>query len=259
MVRQPISLTPAEARVLAQCSLHYYFWQQSPPVDHSPPENLIQTVQEAIQRLHAAGGPGRLSLEQCLAWVEGPDIAKVMFSHYYQRLARDWVHMLAGNETLELKISILGVPVVLSGTVDRLDKTSDGGIVAILFRSEAGPLPTAAELRQDHALAIYHALVAANYPHKRPIRLQELWLQLDQSVTIELSEEEYRQQFSRLREPIRDLARAQVKASPGLHCDVCPFKQQGCPVYSHEQNKAADFASSSPEGKISARKWIFKI
>ncbi|HXV42328.1 MAG TPA: PD-(D/E)XK nuclease family protein [Anaerolineae bacterium] len=252
-------MDPIEARTLAHCSLHYYFLQQTAVSDEPAQLALDQLVRETIQELHAAGGPARLSLEQCLAKVAAQPLAQPMIERYYRRLSHDWPHMIAGNETLELRISIGGIPVLLSGTLDRLDKTSDGGILAILFRTEPGPLPSPAELRQDHALTIYHALVAANYPHKRPIRLQELWLQLDQDVTIELSEEEYRNNLGHLREPIQILARGQVRARPGLHCETCPFKYRGCPVYAHEQNEADDLASPPSAGNIPPRQWTFKI
>jgi RecB family exonuclease len=230
--------------VLAQCSLHYYFLQQTTRPADPAQAALDEAVREAIQALHAAGGPARLSLEQCLAQVAHHPAAQPIIERYYRRLGQDWRQMIAGNETLELKISIGGVPVVLHGTVDRLDKTSDGGVLAILF---------------DQTMTMFHALVAANYSHKRPVRLQELWLQLDQSVTIELSEEEYRQNLAHLREPIQALARGQVRARPGLYCELCPFKQRGCPVYAHEQNDSQDLASTPPEGKITPRQWIFKI
>jgi len=265
MTKQPISLTPEEVRVLARCSLHYHFMQQGTDQPKSLEATLEMLVRDAIQQLHAAGGPARLSRRECLAQVAAHPMARQMVAHYYDRLKQDWSQMMAGNETLTLKISIGGIPVQLSGTLDRLDKTSDGGILAILFRTETGPLPTAAELRRDHAMTIYHALVAANYPHKRPVRLQELWLSTDQSVTIELSEEEYRQNLGHLREPVRALARGEVMARPGLHCDICPFKHRGCPVYTHEthgagtQNEADDLDSSSQPGKIPPRKWVFKI
>lgn len=259
MSRQPISLTPNEARVLAHCSLHYYFLQQpTRPVDPAQAA-FDETVREAIQTLHAAGGPARMSLEQCLDMVAHQPEARPLMERYYRRLSHEWRQMMAGNETLELKISIGGVPVILNGTLDRLDKTSDGGILAILFRPEPGPPPDPAELRQDHGMTIVHALVAANYPHKRPVRLQEFWLQADQTVTIELSEDEYRQNLAHLREPIQALARGQVRARPGLHCDLCPFKHRGCPVYAHEQNEADDLAAAPPESKINPRQWIFKI
>jgi hypothetical protein len=258
MLRHPIDLTPIEARILARCSLHYHFARQTTAGTDSEQAALDRVVRETIQQLHAAGGPARLPLERCLEKVAEP-AAHRMIEHYYHHLAHDWRRLIAGNEPLELRISLAGIPIILTGTVDRLDRTSDGGILAILFRTENGPLPSAEELREDYAMTIYHALVAANYPHKRPVRLQELWLQLDQSVTIELSEEEYRANLSQLREPIQDLARSQVRARPGLHCDVCPFKHRGCPVYANEQNQEDNFASSPPAGKILPRKWTFKI
>ena len=111
-------------------------------------------------------------------------------------------------------------------------------------------------------MTIYHSLVAATYPLKRPVRLQELWLRENKNVTIELSEDEYRRNLSELREPVQALARGEVMARPGLHCDVCPFKHRGCPVYAHEvtdQDEVDDLASPPPGGKIPPRKWIFKI
>lgn len=259
MLRQPIPLTPSEARILANCSLYYYFDQQTGSSIDPAQTAWDEAVREALQALHAAGGPARLSLEQYLAGQADQPLLRSILERYYRRLAQDWRQMIAGNETLELKITIGGVPVLLRGTVDRLDKTSDGGILAVLFRTEPGPLPAAAELRQNHAMTVLHALVAANYPHKRPVRLQEAWLQLDQSVTIELSEEEYRQNLVQLREPIQALARGQVRARPGLHCELCPFKYRGCPVYAHEQNDENDLASTPLEGKIPRRQWTFKI
>jgi hypothetical protein len=263
MMKQPIPLTPIDARVLALCPLHYHFLQQKPTqqVDTGQ-DKLDQQVRQTIGQLHAAGGPSRLSLEPCLSRAGGhPQIRKII-ERYYHRLDHDWPQMIAGNELMQLKISIGGVSLLLRGTVDRLDKTSDGGILAILFRTEAGPLPTPRTLRNDHALIIYHALVAATYPLKRPVRLQEMWLQLDQNITIELSEDEYRQKLSDLREPVQALARGEVMARPGHHCDLCPFQYHGCPVYSQDdtgQAEADDFALSPPDGKIPPRKWIFKI
>jgi RecB family exonuclease len=263
MIKQPIPLTPLEVRILARCPLHYHFSQQKPSMQTDPAQaKLDKLVRETIQQLHAAGGPARLSLEDCLREIAEQSEAQQMVERYYHRLAQDWPQMMAGNETMQLKISLGGVSLSLRGTVDRLDKTSDGGILAILFRTEDAPIPSPANLRQDHAITIYHALVAATYPLKRPVRIQEWWLRVDQSVTIELSEDEYRGNLSDLREPVQALARSEVMARPGLHCDTCPFKYHGCPVYSHEaeaQDEGADFALRPPDGKIPPRKWVFKI
>jgi hypothetical protein len=263
MTRQPIPLTPTEVAVLAQCPLHYHFLQQKPSVQMDQTlATRDKLVRESIRQLHAAGGPARLSLASCLQQAVGEPVVEQIVERYYQRLAQDWPQMIAGNETVQLKISIGGVSLLLQGTIDRLDKTSDGGILAILFRTEDGPLPTAADLRRNHAMTIYHALVAATYPLKRPVRIQEMWLQLDQEVTIELSEDEYRHNLSDLREPTQALARGEVMARPGLHCDTCPFKHHGCPVYAHQtdtHNETENFTLHPPDGKIPPRKWIFKI
>lgn len=203
-----------------------------------------------------------MSLDDCLGRVAKHPVAQPIIERYYHRLEQDWPNMIAGNESMQLKIVIAGVSLLLQATIDRLDKTSDGGILAILFRADEGSVPAPAELRLDHALTIYHALVAATYPLKRPVRLQQWWLQPDQTVTIELSEDEYRQNLSDLREPVNALARSEVMARPGLHCDTCPFKHRGCPVYAHEaeaRNDPEDFVPPPPRGKIHPRKWIFKI
>jgi hypothetical protein len=263
MMKQPIPLTPIDARVLALCPLHYHFLQQKPTQQtDTSQKKLNELVRETIGHLHAAGGPSRLSLQECLNHAGGHPQTKKIIQQYYGRLEQDWPQMIAGNELMQLKISIGGVSLLLRGTIDRLDKTSDGGILAILFRTQAGPLPTTHTLRSDHAMIIYHALVAATYPLKRPVRLQEMWLQLNESVTIELSEDEYRQKLSDLREPVQALARGEVMARPGHHCDSCSFQYHGCPVYTQDntpQTEEEDFVLSPPDGKIPPRKWIFKI
>ncbi len=259
MVKQPIPLTPTEVRVLARCPLHYHFRQQ---VATPESDSLDSLVRETIQQLHAAGGPSRMSLADCVQQVEHHPAARLMVENYYGRLERDWSKIIAVNETMALRISIAGVTLALEATVDRLDKTSDGGILAVLFRTEAGPLPDEATFRHDHALTIYHALVAAAYPLKRPVRLQELWLRLDETLTIELSEDEYRRNLSDLRAPVKALARGEVMARPGLHCERCSFKHRGCPVYLHESSDEADVDDDLVQpplhGKI-PRQWIFKI
>jgi hypothetical protein len=263
-MKQPIPLTPEDVGILIRCPLHYHFAQQKSAFateEMLAEQALDRLTRETIFQLHAAGGPNRLSLEDCLAKVENP-LARQMIETYYRRLERDWPRVIAGNETMTLRIFISRVSLILSGTVDRLDTTRDGGILAILVRTGSGPLPTPTDLRENPAMTIYHALVATTYPLKRPVRMQELWLRLNQEVTIELSEEEYRHNLSYLRELIQALARGEVRARPGLHCDICPFKYQGCPVYAHDEEAETgpdDFESPASGGKISPRQWIFKI
>lgn len=244
-----LTLSPNEVRILARCSLHYHFLQQTSHDALDPAHALTDHLtREAIQTLHASGGPSRVTLDECLRPVIHQRHVRQMVERYYHRLAREWDSVIASNEELSLKIMIGRVAVTLTGTLDRVDRTRDGGLIAISFRTETGDPPTEDELRHDHAMPIYHALVAASYPTRRPIRLQELWLRVDRTVTIELSEAEYRRSLSDLRQPIQALAMGQVMARPGWHCDTCPFKHRGCPVYS-------DLDADSPHGKIPPRTW----
>ncbi len=256
----PVLLTPANVAALMECLLHYHFLQQSPnlPAPQSDSADLDSRVRKVLARLHAAGGPARLSLAKYLEPVQHYPTAKKMAENYYHRLRRDWPRVMATNEALSLKISLAGVPLQLNGVVDRLDQTNDGGILAILFSTGPEPPPTPDQLRLLPASAVYHALVAAAYPLKRPVRLQQLWLHPNQEITVELSEDEYRANFSRLRDPVRALAQQKISARPGLHCETCQFKANGCPVYRPPAETAADdFDPAPPDGKIDSRRWIY--
>ena len=262
MTTQPIPLTPQEVNILVECPLHYHFAKQ--PAALSGPATaqaeIDALVRDTVQQLHAAGGPARFSLADCLVRVAGYPAAVQMVERYYRRLERDWRRVMAGNEAMSLKISLAGVSLRLNAIVDRLDRTSDSGILAVLLRTDDALLPTTDDLRQNLAVTIYHALVAATYPLKRPVRIQELWLRADQEVTVELSEDEYRDNLGRLRQPVRALARGEVMARPGLHCDVCPYKYRGCPVYANDPDAAPeDFDPTGSDGKIPPRQWIFKV
>jgi hypothetical protein len=254
MVSQPISLLPEDVAILVECPLHYHFrGQQTGP---TPADDLDRLVRQTIHQLHAAGGPHRMSLRRCLAPLQPQQGAQRLVERYYTRLRHEWSGMIASNVPLELKITIAGVALRLHATPDRLSQASDGGIMVVLIRTGNSPLPSPEQLRRDPAYTIYHALVATAYPLKRPVRVQELWLHHDQAVTIELAEEEYRHNLSLLRDPVRDLARGQVQARPGLHCDRCPFKHRGCPVYAHD---ASDFESYLSDGNIPDREWVYNV
>ncbi|RMF00689.1 MAG: hypothetical protein D6768_12235, partial [Chloroflexi bacterium] len=122
MIEQPIPLQPNDVRVLLRCPLHFHFLRQSAPPPPPEPDSLVR---EAIHRLHAAGGPARLSLRKCLAPAAGNRAAQQMLELYYRRLRKDWPQVIAGNETMALQIRIGGVQLALSATADRLDKTRD--------------------------------------------------------------------------------------------------------------------------------------
>ncbi len=255
---QAIRLTPEEVEILIQCPLHYHFRRQDIEPPNPAAAELERLVRDSVHFLHAQGGPGRVSLRRCLAPIQHHRAAQKLVERYYLRLRQDWASTIASNESLALKISIGGVPVKLAATVDRLNTTGDGGVVAVLIRTGDDAPPGDSRPDASAKFTIYHALVASGYPLKRPVRIQELWLAADRDITIELSETEYRDNLARLREPVQGLSRGQVRARPGLHCDSCLYKPAGCPVYAHH-NPPDDFDSPPPDGKIHPRQWLFEI
>src|SRR5262245_4682097 len=120
MSKQPIILTPEDVSVLISCPLHYHFLQQKAalPASAAAEAELDRLVKNSIQALHAAGGPARLSLEDCLWPVIFHPAARQMVESYYGRLKRDWSRILAVQEAMTLKISLAGVFFVLEATVD---------------------------------------------------------------------------------------------------------------------------------------------
>ena len=95
MLTQPIQLTPNDVAVLVSCPLHYYFRRQQ--TGPTPGADLDQLVRQAIYDLHAAGGPGRVSLRRCFSTLQHQPAAQRLFEPYYERLRRE---LMQTNEFL---------------------------------------------------------------------------------------------------------------------------------------------------------------
>lgn len=260
-------LTPRGLRLLAQCPLHFHFEQQSPLAGLSDEDREIdQWLRSTLHALHAQGGPQRLNLPAVLnllaaqVGAEGAQpgasliLARQVVAAYHRRLRGEWAQMLASNETLRLQLRLGRATVSLTAEIDRLDRADDGGITATEFVTGPGPAPDPLSLATDPGITAFHALAAAAYPTKRPVRVRQLWLRLDQTVEVELSEAEYRRNLSALRAPVEALVEEEFVARPGVHCEVCPFKYKGCPIYLHETPPEAPAPGPKPK---SVRTWSF--
>ncbi len=249
---------------IAACSLQQYFWQQSPPP--SPP--ITDTILEAIRHLHASGGSARLSLPATLRYLEQhnpPGIstaeiiaAREIIAKYHRQLRLEWAQIVASNEPLSLQLSLPNGAIRCETTVHRLDKNNDGGITAIKLIPLAKPdVPLEADNIEVTAL---HALTAAAYPHRRPVRVAFRWLSADTTATLELTETVYRQNVQRLKMRLQAWLDGEILARPGLHCDTCPFKLNGCPLYSAataDQIEAADLDAATLPATLSPRNRTF--
>ena len=229
------AFTPTELQHIADCSLQHHFWRQTEPDLSTMDDALLQS----IHHLHASGGPRRLNLPGFLRYfgtllpadtdTGSLTTAREILATYHRRLRQEWENIVASNETLSLTIALSRQKIQIEATIHRLDKTADGGITVILFIP-----PNAARLSIHEASIMataYHALAAAEYPHRRPVRVAYFRLADNTLETIQLTEKTYRANFQRLKTRLQAWLDGEILARPGLHCDACPFKTEGCPLY----------------------------
>ncbi len=203
---------------------------------------LAKAVLKTIQQLHATGGPYRLNLPKTLRSLDPhvpPDLqqdvafvttARQMLANYHRRLRDEWSKVIASNETLGLTIRLGRQTIRCEAMIDRVDQEVDGGVTAVEFIMTTEALPDDLSL-DDVETTLRHALVAAAYPNKRPVRIKQLWLYHNRDLSLELTEKHYRQNLSQIKERMQTWLEGEVLARPGLHCDFCPFQDYGCPIY----------------------------
>jgi len=267
MVSQALILTPLELNRITMGTLQYHFWQQSPPSDEAL---LEETALETIQHLHASGGPLRLNLpatlrhtEQLLSTSGQSDrrlaaAARQMIANYHRRLRDEWPRIIASAETLGLNIKLKQGWIQCEAVVDRLDKEDDGGLSAVKFVAHSGPI---ADLNESNAIeaTMLHALIAAAYPSKRPVRVKYRWLYHDQDQILQLTERQYRENLAKMQERVQAWLGGEILARPGLHCEQCAFKHQGCPIYPEQSSGEddLDLPEDALPATLSNRTWTF--
>jgi hypothetical protein len=148
-------------------------------------------------------------------------------------LKDDWAKVIASQEEMQLSLRLRRSFIQVEGVVDRVDKEADGGITAVKLITSLAPLPEA--MAEEGELSIeatmLHALAAATYPHRRPVRVKLLWLYHNQEQVIELTERQYRHNLGRMQGQLQAWLEGRIMARPGSYCHTCPFRTQGCPIY----------------------------
>ena len=264
---QPAVFSPADLAAITDCTLKFHFFRQTMATafEESP---LEAVVLQTINHLHASGGPHRLNLPATLRAMAQfvPEsharnvplhaTARQMVASYHRRLRGEWPHIIASQESMALAIRLSTGSIRVEAAIDRVDKAADGGVTAIQFVPWPSPIPEI-DLETDIETTILHALVAANYPEKRPVRITYLWLYHNQTLSVELTEKTFRQNIERMRRRVAAWQAGEIVAQPGPYCDQCPFQYQGCPVFLHdvspptEQDSQTDLPQAQAPANLS--------
>ena len=275
---QRFVLSPTDLDIIAECTLKFSLLKQWLPsqggdLAYSDRASIEAVARETLDRLHAGGGPYRLNLpatlrvlDQLLPEAYRDDVAlkrtlRQMVANYHRRLKRDWSGVIASNELMTLTIRLPRGAVRVEAAIDRVDREQDGGITTVKFVISADPIPEHS-LEEDIETTALHALGAAAYPHHRPVRVKYLWLHQNQEDIVELTEKQYRRNLEIMKARLQAWQEGEVMARPGSHCDECPFKYDGCPVYANDlppdavpaaDNEAHNLPPARPPATLSFR------
>ncbi|MEM7029262.1 MAG: PD-(D/E)XK nuclease family protein [Chloroflexota bacterium] len=249
--------SPTDLNHITDCTLKYSFFQQLDAASHdavgfdevlyidetSSSNNLLEmAVLKTIQHLHASGGPFRLNLPSALRAlgqyfselkVQGKGdyvLARQIVANYHRQLKTEWVNVIASNELMTLTIRLRYQTIQAEAIIDRVDKAADGGITGVKFILSPDRTPDDIGLNTIET-TILHALIAATYPNRRPVRLKYVQLDHPQTKNIELNEKEFRQNWAKMKARVQAWLDGEILARPGPYCDRCPFQYQGCPLF----------------------------
>ena len=216
MARLPL-YSPTDLSIITDCTLKYSFFQQTDQVSENRSTNIDPleiVVLKTIRYLHASGGPFRLNLPSTLRVlgqyvsemaVDNPHLymsARQTVATYHRHLKSAWANVMASNELMSLTIRLFRTAIQVETVFDRVDKSDDGGIIGVKFFTAPDAIPHQIP-NSDIEATILHALVAAAYPGRRPVRLKYYWLYHNQWKTIELTEKQFRQNLVKMKERVQ--------------------------------------------------------
>lgn len=257
----PRSLSPSKMSTFRDCALAFRFTA----IERLPDPATVWTVKgtlvhTALERLFWHHGPGSRDLpaalaELAVAWDElvtdpeflglglGPDEAEAFRSdaatlveHYFRLEDPNLVHAVGIEITLEARVE----GVLLRGIIDRLDRTPDGDLVVVDYKTGRAPSPG---FEQAKLLGVHtYALLCEQVLGRRPVAVRLLHLREPIVITAEPSEQKlrgHRQKTTAIWSAIERACRNEdfrPRVSP--LCKFCTFKPF-CPSYGGNPDDAA--------------------
>lgn len=257
----PRSLSPSKISTFRQCALAFRFNS----IERLPDLPTIWTVKgtlvhRALERLFWFRDPGgrtqqSAEVELGKAWEElqsDPDFialelseqdaanlreeASSLVQNYFALEDPNQVDPIGVELTLEARVGGLR----LRGIIDRLDRTADGELVVIDYKTGRAPGPS---FEQSKLAGVHlYALLCEQVLGQRPVEVRLLHLKEPMTITTEPSEQSLRGQRTKavaIWSAIERACKAEDFRPQTSHlCKFCRF-QPFCPAYGGEPEQAA--------------------
>lgn len=257
----PRSLSPSKISTFRQCALAFRFnsIERLPelPTIWTVKGTLVHRALERLLWLHEPGdrSPRTAEVELNSAWEElqsDPDFlaldlpeqdaadlreeAATLVQNYFALEDPNEVNPVGVELTLDARVGALR----LRGIIDRLDRTADGELVVVDYKTGRAPGPS---FEQSKLAGVHiYALLCEEVLGQRPVQVKLLHLKEPMTITTEPSEQSLRGQRTKslaIWSAIERACQAEDFRPQTSHlCNFCRF-QPFCPAYGGDPAQAA--------------------
>jgi len=171
---------------------------------------------------------------------------KIMKDYYAKNYPSQFT-VLALETMFEVPLQVGAEKHLLTGKIDRVDKTQDGLLEVIDYKTSK-KMPSQEAINQDLQLAVYHLGVANRWPslvrEDRPLKTSLYFLKHGEKLSttrttqdLAATEESIIKDFETIGQAAKD---AKFPPTPNVLCDWCEF-QRHCPYFKHKFKEAKIF------------------
>lgn len=258
----PRTLSPSKVSAFRDCALAFRFSAidrlPEPPTPHTTKGRLVHSALEGLLWNHPAGArsPAAARDELDRAWADlqedpefallalGPDArdafvadAASLVDSYFRLEDPNAVDPVGVEITLEAR---LGDGPHLRGIIDRLDRTEDGELVVVDYKT--GRVPSEQREQQSLAGVQFYALLCELVLERRPSKVRLLYLRDPIAIEADPSEQALRGLRRRAEAVWHAIERAceheDFRPKPSALCGWCAYKSL-CPAFGGNPADAA--------------------
>ena len=171
---------------------------------------------------------------------------KIMKEYYAKNYPADF-NVLALETPFEVPIQIRQELHLITGKIDRVDKTADGALEVIDYKT-AKKMPSQEAVDKDLQLAVYHLGVANRWPsltqEGRGLKTSLYFLKHGEKLSTTRTPQDLAATKASVIKDFEIISRAAKEAkfppTPNALCDWCEF-QKSCPYFKHKFKEAKIF------------------